>query len=104
MLALIAIARISRQVPGLRRVPVLQILLLVQIGLLVREHIERLTPRERRRIVILFRDARGWPPNLPPSQRDEIERLFQKTEPRLLADAVAEMAAPFRLAERLIRR
>jgi hypothetical protein len=98
-----AIDKISRRIPGLRRLPVLKLFALAEIAIIARDHIERLEPYERRRLVELLRDGRGRPSNLSPSERHELENLVAKAEPRLFAGEVADKLSPVPLPKRIIR-
>lgn len=74
--------------------------MLADVALLAREHIERLTPAERRRLVLLVRDARGRKRNLSDREREELEQLVAKAEPRLFAREAAERISPVPLPKR----
>ena len=54
-----ALGRATEHVPGLRRIPMLKLLSAAEIALLARDHMGRLTPGERRRLVTLVRTGRG---------------------------------------------
>ncbi len=92
--------RVAKRVPGLRRLPVMRLLLLGEVVLLARDHIERLTPRERRRLVVLLRDARGRPSRLQGGHRDELEALIAKADPKLFAAEAAAKLSPVPLPKR----
>jgi hypothetical protein len=98
-----AIARGARRVPGLRRLPVLKLLAIGEIALLARTHIARLDRHERRRLIELLRKGRGRPRNLTEAERDELQRLVAKTEPRLFAGLAADRLSPVPLPRRLTR-
>lgn len=89
------VGRVAERVPGLRRLPVMRLLLLGEVVLLLRDHIERLSPGERRRLVVLMRDARGRPNNLSSAERQEIATLILKAEPKLFATSAAHKLSPF---------
>ena len=95
------VGRAAERVPGLRRLPVMRLLLLGQVALLARDHIERLTPAERRRLVVLLRHGRGRPSNLTTRDRDELQALIAKAEPKLFAATAAETLSPVPLPHRL---
>jgi hypothetical protein len=96
----LAVARAAERLPGLRRLPLVRLLVLGEVIMLAREHFERLTPRERRRLVVLVRDARGQPRRLSASQRRELEDLIAKAEPRLFARTAAEKLSPVSVRRR----
>jgi hypothetical protein len=97
-----AIAGGVRRVPGLRRLPVFKLLAIGEVALLARTHIARLEPGERRRMVELLRRGRGRANNLSEADRDELQRLIAKTEPRLFAGAAVNKLSPVPLPRRLL--
>lgn len=99
----LAIGRAAERLPLLKRMPVARLLILGQVLLLARDHFERLTPKERRRLVVLVRDTHGLPSNLTPSAREELEELLAKVEPKLFAQAAAQMFSPVSLGKRFRR-
>jgi hypothetical protein len=92
----------ASRVPGLKRLPVIKLLAASEVALLARDHIRRLTPQERRRLVELVRVGRGRRRNLSQAEREELSRLVAKVEPRLLAGAAAEKLSPVPLPKRLV--
>jgi len=67
----------------------------------VRNHVsDRLTPRERNRIVEIVRSSKGRPSKLSNRERKELQALLAKVEPAALAKKVA--TSPF--AGRVTRR
>ena len=103
-----AIDRATRRLPGLRRVPVLRLLALAEVVLLAQQHLERLTPAERRRVVQLVRLGRGRTRNLTTRERAELSDLVHKAEPReFVAEAVQKVSPvpiPEPVVDRLARR
>jgi hypothetical protein len=91
-----------RRVPGLRRLPAAKLLAAAEVAMLAREHVARLSPAERRRVVELVRIGRGRPQNLSEQERDELSRLIAKMEPRVLAGQAVEKLSPVPLPHRLI--
>ena len=81
----VAVARAAQRLPGLRRLPLARLVLLAEVAMLAKAHYERLTPTERRRLVVLVRDARGMPQNLSERERRELEKLVAKVEPKVFA-------------------
>jgi hypothetical protein len=90
------------RVPGLRRLPLVKLLGAAELAVLARDHLMRLTPAERRRLVALVRAGRGRRRNLSADERDELATLVAKVEPRLLAGAAAERLSPVPLPRRLL--
>jgi hypothetical protein len=86
--------RASKRVPLLKRLPIFQLLILGELVLIAKAHYERLTPRERRRLVILLRDGRLRPSNLSERQRQELEALITKADASGLVSAAVRKLAP----------
>jgi hypothetical protein len=93
----------ASRVPGLRRLPVMKLLAIGEVGLLARDHVMRLTPDERRRLVALIRIGRGRRSNLGERERKELAGLVAKLEPRLLAGEAVDRFSPLPIPKRLIR-
>ena len=65
-----------------------------EVVMAVRNHVtDRLTPRERNRIVEIVRSSHGRPSNLSNRERKELQGLLAKVEPRSLVQKVA--TSPF---------
>lgn len=96
-----SLGRATTRLPGLRRIPVLKLLAAAEIGLLARDHVMRLTPDERRRLIRLVRTAHGRPANLDQAERDELADLVAKLEPRLLAGEAVGRLSPFPIPRRI---
>jgi hypothetical protein len=94
----------AQRVPGLRRLPVLRLLVLGEIALLARDHVERLSPKERHRFVVLLREARGRPSTLSSRKHAELQALVAKAEPQLFARVAADKLSPIPLPGRSKRR
>jgi hypothetical protein len=90
------------RIPGLKRLPVLKLLSVAEIGLLARTHAAKLTPAERRRLVELVRVGRGRPSRLSADDREELASLVAKAEPRLFAGMAADKLSPVPLPRRLV--
>jgi hypothetical protein len=82
---------------------VLKLITIAEIGLMARDHMLRLTPSERRRLVGLIRATKGRPGRLGPGERDELAELVAKLEPRLLAGEAVGKLSPVWLPERMLR-
>jgi hypothetical protein len=96
-----AIAHGVKRIPGLKRLPVLKLLAIGEIALLARTHVTKLAPAERRRLITLVKKGRGRPSKLNAAERDELERLVAKVEPRIFAGEVADKLSPVPLPRRL---
>ncbi len=70
------------------------VILAVAEGLMaVHNHLNaRLSERDRKRMVEIVRSSRGRPSNLSDRERRELQDLFAKVEPRVLARTVAGSA------------
>ena len=90
----IAAARAAQRLPGLRRIPLARLVVLAELGMLAKVHYERLTPAERRRIVLLLKEAKGLPQNLGERERKELNKLVAKVEPKAFANEAVERFSP----------
>jgi hypothetical protein len=90
------------RIPGLRRLPLLKLLAVGEIALLAHNHVQKLEPAERRRLLQLVREGRGRPSKLSPPDRDELQRLVAKAEPRLFAGMAADRLSPVPLPRRIV--
>jgi hypothetical protein len=95
--------RFTRRVPGLRHIPIVRLLALAEIALIAQDHVTRLDPQERRRILQLVRIGRGRPSRLTNAEREELRDLVAKAEPRLFVGEVAEKLSPVKLPQRMVR-
>lgn len=95
------IGRSVNKVPGLRRVPVVKLLAAAEIAMLARDHVMLLSREERRRLIELVRIARGRRHNLSEEERQELEALVARLEPRVLFGEAAERLSPLPLPRRL---
>src|ERR1700749_3240517 len=85
--------KVTDRVPGLRRVPIVQVLTVAELALVTHDHLRRLTPDERRRLVTLVRLGHGRRSRLTASERMELEDIVAKLAPRqLIGDAVRKLA------------
>jgi hypothetical protein len=90
----VAVARAAQRLPGLRRVPLARLVLLAELAMLAKIHFERLSPAERRRLVLLLKEAKGWPQNLSEREQRELKKLVAKVEPKVLANEAVERFSP----------
>jgi hypothetical protein len=91
----------ATRVPGLRRLPMLKLLAVGEIALLARNHLFRLDPAERTRLVTLVRKGKGRTRDLSPEERDELQRLVAKAEPRRFVGNAADRLSPVPLPRRV---
>jgi len=96
------LARGLGRVPGLRRLPVFKLLALAEVGLIARDHLGRLEPAERRRLVELVRQGRGRSSRLAPAEREELAALVARLEPRRFAGLAVDRMSPLPLPRRLL--
>ena len=96
------IGRVTRRVPGLRRVPVVMLISAAELALVARDHLMLLTPAERRRLITLVRVGRGRRDRLTAAERRELELLMGKLQARrFMGDAITRVS-PVRLPRRLV--
>jgi hypothetical protein len=81
---------------------VLKLLAVAEILVLAHDHLVKLEPEERRRVVELLRRGRLRPSTLSTTERDELAALVAKAEPRLFAGAAADKLSPIRLPRRIV--
>jgi hypothetical protein len=70
--------------------------------MLARDHVQRLSPAERRRLLALVRLGRGRTNRLTPRERRELEVLLEKLEPRQLLGDAAGRLSPVPIPRRLL--
>lgn len=99
----LVVIKVLGRVPGLRRMPVAKLLVIGELALLAQEHVGRLEPTERRRVIQLMRSARGRPSNLSRRDRAELAALVAKANPRLFVGTAADKLSPVRLPRRVVR-
>lgn len=95
--------RVTSGIRSLRRLPVAKLLALAEIVSLAHDHVARLEPHERRRVLELLRTGRGRPSRLSAAQRAELHLLVAKADPRLFAGTVADKLSPVKLPKRVVR-
>ena len=96
------IKRVVSRLPLVKRLPIFRLLAIAEIALLARDHISRLEPAERRRLVELVRTGRGRTRNLSDEERKELAALVAKIEPRRFAGLAADKISPLPLPRRLV--
>lgn len=94
--------RLVSRLPGLRRLPMFKLLALAEIALLARDHLGRLDPAERSRLLHLVRTGRGRTRNLSDAEREELATLVAKVDPRRFAGLAADKLSPVPLPRRLV--
>jgi hypothetical protein len=90
----VALARAAQRLPVLKRMPLARLVVIAELAVLAKAHFERLTPAERRRLVLLVKNAKGWPQNLSERERSEFRKLVAKIEPKAFADEAAQRFSP----------
>jgi hypothetical protein len=90
----VAVARAAERLPVLKRLPLARLVILAEVAMLARDHFERLTPRERRRLMVLVKNAAGRPRSIGEKERRELEQLIAKIEPKLFASKAIERFSP----------
>ena len=97
-----SVGKVANKVPGLRHIPVARLLSAAEVALLARDHLQQLSPAERRRLVHLVRVGRGRRNRLTPRERAELERLAAKLEARLFVGHAVQRLSPVPLPHRLL--
>ena len=97
-----SVGKVAEKVPGLRRLPVVRLLSIAEVAMLTRDHYQRLSPAERRRLVALVRTGRGRTDRLTERERAELETLVGKLEPRRLVGDTVDRLSPVPLPKRLL--
>lgn len=96
------IGRTAGRIPGLRRLPVFKLLAFAEVAVLARDHLSRLEPTERRRLIELVREGRGRSNKLQPGEREELAALLAKVEPRRFAGLAIDRLSPVPLPRRFV--
>jgi hypothetical protein len=91
-----------RRVPGLRRIPIFKLLVVAEVAILAHRHVTRLDSVERGRLFKLVTRGRGRPSRLSDEEREELQQLVAKMEPRLFAGLAADKLSPVPLPRRLV--
>jgi hypothetical protein len=97
-----AAGRAADRVPGIRHVPVLKLLVAAEIAMMAHDHLTKLSPMERRRLLVLVRMGRGRRRNLSDEQREELAELIARMEPRLLFGQALNKVSPVHLPRRVV--
>ena len=87
-------APLLNRLPVVKRIPLVRLIVVAEVAMLAGEHVGRLQPSERRRVVTLLRRARLRPGNLSHRERGELAMLVAKAEPKLFAKSVAKKFSP----------
>ena len=90
------------RIPGLRRIPLITLLSIAEVGIMARTHVQRLSPPQRHRLLVLIRAGRGRRANLTPAERDELSDLVATLEPRLLSAEAVSRLSPVPVPKRII--
>lgn len=91
-----ASALVTRTLTGaraVRRLPVARLLALADVIVLAREHLNKLEPDERRRLVELVKLGRLTRGQLSRRERRELNELLAKTEPKLFLNRAVQKVA-----------
>lgn len=90
---------LKRVAPGL---PLVWVLLAGEVALMVVDHLSRLSPAQRRRLLALTIRSRGRPRSLGEADRLELRILVAKFEPRLLVGSAVKRVSPMPVPKRLL--
>jgi hypothetical protein len=97
-----SLGKVAESVPGIRRIPVFKLLSVAEVALLTRDHVQRLSPDERRRLLTLVREGRGRSQRLTEAEADELRGLLAKLEPRRLVGGTVDRLSPVPLPKRML--
>ena len=93
-------ARGATRIPGLKHLPIFKLIAIGEIAILAKEHLYRLEPQERKRLVALVQTSRGRKGNLSEAERRELAELIGKMDTRFFAGAAAGKLSPVPLPRR----
>jgi tellurite resistance protein len=82
-----------------RLLPIARVLAIAQLALLAKRHLDRLTPKERRRLVELVRKGRS----LSTRERRELRALTARLQPKAFAWSAVDHMSPVPLPDRLTK-
>ena len=91
--------RAIRRVPGLKHLPVVKLLLIGELALVARRHMQHLDATERRRLAQLVRRGRA----MTAPEREELRGLIAKLDSRAFAGSAVSRLSPIPLPKRLTR-
>ena len=94
-----ALPRAIKRVPGLRHLPVVKLLLIGELALVARQHLQHLDAAERRRLAELVRRGRG----MSVAEREELRGLVGKLDSRAFAGSALQRLSPVPLPKRFTR-
>jgi hypothetical protein len=97
-----SIGKVAERVPGVRRIPVVQLLVAADVAMRAADHIQRLSPEERRRFVHLVRVGRGRSNRLTDPEAAELQAIVEKLQPRRLMGDAVNSVSPVPLPKRLL--
>jgi len=90
---------LKRVAPGL---PLVWVLLAGEVALMAVDHLSRLNPAQRRRLLALTISSRGRPSSLGEADRLELRILVAKLEPRLFVGSAVKRISPMPVPKRLL--
>jgi hypothetical protein len=85
-----------------RGVPVVALLSAAEVAKLARDHLTRLRPPERRRLLALIAKGRGGTGALSKGERAELSALVAKLEPRAFVGSAVNHFSPVPVPKRLL--
>ena len=85
-----------------RGVPVVALLSAAEVAKLAKDHLARLRPAERRRLMALIAKGRGGASALSERERAELALLVAKLEPRAFVGSAADRFSPIPMPKRLL--
>jgi hypothetical protein len=89
-------ARLTRRIPGVRRIPIMWVLTVAEAVVATRRHWAGLDPRTRKRLRELVTKSRGRPSNLTAAEKRELRSLVGSLNLTKLGRDLAAVASPLR--------
>ena len=81
---------------GMRWTVWARLLIIAEVALTIKRHLDLLQPEEKRELQHLVRKSKGRPSNLSARERGRLGEIVGKVEPAELAKNAAVAAAPWR--------
>jgi hypothetical protein len=97
-----SIDRATRKIPVVRRIPAVRLLAAGELAVMAANHLKRLTPAERQRLLALVRTGRLRRSRLTLAEQRELQRLLDKLEGRYLLGEAIQRLSPVPLPRRLV--
>jgi hypothetical protein len=84
------VSRTLTRVRVLRKLPLVRVVAVAEVVILANEHVHKLEPQERRRLIELVKRGRARPSHLSARERRELTALLAKAEPKQFVSRAME--------------